>query len=244
MASFAPFLPHLFPPSLELYQKSKNKSFWWPARAVTACRCCQLFFLWYIENAVAILKLFQLCGNVFCYQLDEYRVKQQVDLCSSLYSHLSQKAQKNLHHRSNGWSRYHWYPVEFTPSIQLHCEINSYFFISVHSEVLHITVVENRKSKRRKENIRVFYSQQIRVNLSFCPSHIFSGCKRKNYVLHSMLKSMLRTERNMFSWDWNKGLLEASLHSLVDKQAKNKLGPFIALVIFFLFSLLPLKKIF
>lgn len=75
MTSFAPSLPHLFPPSLELYQKSKTKSFWCSDLAVPVCRCCQLFFLWYVQNAVAILKLFQLCGNVFCYQLEEYRVK-------------------------------------------------------------------------------------------------------------------------------------------------------------------------
>lgn len=134
--------------------------------------------------------------------------------------------------------------MEFTPSIQLHCEINSYLLFQFAVRFLISQLLKIGKAKEKKENIRVFYSQQIRVNLSFCPSHIFSDCRRNNCILHWMLKCMLRTERNVFSWDWNKGLLEASLHSLVDKQAKNKLGPFIALVIFFLFSLLPLKKIF
>lgn len=37
---------------------------------------------------------------------------------------------------------------------------------------------------------------------------------------------MLYAERNVFSWDWDKGLLQESLGSLDDKQAKKKIRAF------------------
>lgn len=65
-------LSHLFPPSLKQYQNNKNKSFWFPDLTITECRWPQLFFCGALNSLLQHLKRFQsVCGNMFCYQLDE-----------------------------------------------------------------------------------------------------------------------------------------------------------------------------
>lgn len=169
IVSSATSLGHLFPPSLKLHQKRRRFSF--PGPAVTECRCSQLVFFGGLKLLLQFLSVFlRTCGGVFCYQLGEYRLKLHVDIYKFLVF--------ICHRRLRRICATEGMDGQDVLCIQGHLhQITSYtvkvtliFFVSVHSEVLCVTVVEKLRRKRNWENKSVFFSQQIwnePVSLSF-----------------------------------------------------------------------------